>query len=106
MPLSWQRVNDMAIGKFFKSLLGGASQPAAEPLDYKGFTIEAAPIAEGGKFRTAGFISGELDGEVRRVQFIRADLHGDAQGAIDHAFAKGQQIVDEQGKRLLDKTQL
>ncbi len=96
----------MAIGKFFKSLLGGTSPPAAEPLEYKGYTIEPEPIAEGGKFRTAGYISGELDGEPRRVQFIRADQHNDAQGAIDHAIVKGRQIVDEQGKSLLGKDQL
>jgi hypothetical protein len=51
----------MALGKLFKSLLGGAlgdGQPEpTEPVDYKGFGIEAAPINEDGKYRTAGFIS-------------------------------------------------
>ena len=98
----------MALGKFFKSLLGGgASQPPpADPVDYKGFTIEAAPINEDGKYRSSGFISGELDGEIRRVRFIRADQNGDLQAAIDHSIAKARQIFDEQGKSLLGKTQL
>ena len=61
----------MALGKFFKSLLGGAAGSAqpepSEAIDYKGFSIEAAPINEDGKYRTAGYISGELDGETRRL---------------------------------------
>ena len=59
----------MALGNLFKSLLGsGSSQPQpSEPIDYKGFTIETAPLFEDGKYRTAGFISGEIDGEVLAV---------------------------------------
>lgn len=100
----------MGIGKFFKSLLGdavGAGQPEpSEPVDYKGFKIEAAPINEDGKFRTAGYISGDADGETRRIRFIRADQSADLNTAIDHAISKGQQIIDEQGKALLSKSHL
>ena len=99
----------MALGKFFKSLLGdlGGGQPEpAEAEDYKGFTIEAAPINEDGKYRTAGFISGELDGETRRVRFIRADQNADLGTAVDHSLTKARQIIDEQGKALLEKAQL
>ena len=67
----------MGIGNFFKSIFGGAGSGATEesskPVEYKAFLIEAAPVDEGGKYRTAGYISGELDGEIRRVRFIRAD---------------------------------
>lgn len=100
----------MALGKLFKSLIGGSSRGSdkaeAESFSYKGFVIEAAPIEEGSNYRTAGYISGELDGDNKRIQFIRADQHGNQQAAIDHAFAKGQQIIDEQGKNLLKKTLL
>jgi hypothetical protein len=100
----------MGLGKFFNSLLGGAvgsGQPEpSEPIEYKGFSIEAAPINEDGKYRTAGFISGELKGEVKRVQFIRADQNGELQAAIDHSVAKARQIIDEQGTSLLGKPHL
>ena len=100
----------MALGNLFKSLLGsGGSEPQeqiSDPVDHKGFTIEAAPIVEDGKFRTAGYISGELEGEVKRIRFIRADQHADLQAATDHALAKGRQIIDEQGKGLLHKDRL
>ena len=100
----------MGLGKFFKSLLGdavGDGQPEpAEPVDYKGFAIEAAPINEDGKFRTAGFISGDLDGETKRVRFIRADQNADLGTAVAHSISKAQQIIDEQGKALLKKNQL
>lgn len=99
----------MGIGNLFKSLLGGpanTSRPPAEPVDYKGFSIEPEPIDEDGKFRTAGYISGELDGEARRVRFIRADQASSLQAAVDHSVAKARQIIDEQGKSLLDKSRL
>lgn len=100
----------MALGKIFKWLLGGAvgaeqAQPTT-PVDYKGFAIEAAPINEDGKYRTAGYISGEVDGETRRIQFIRADQNSDLQAAIDHSIVKARQIIDEQGQGLLEKTHL
>ncbi len=99
----------MALGKLFKSLLGGAGTAQPEPteaVDYKGFSIEAAPINEDGRYRTAGFISGEVDGELRRIHFIRADQNPDLQAAIDHSLIKARQIIDEQGKSLLEKSQL
>jgi hypothetical protein len=98
----------MALGKLFKSLLGGGKAPAptVEAVDYKGFSIEAEPIDEDGKFRTAGYISGELDGEVRRIRFIRADQNSNVQAAIEHSLTKGRQIIDEQGAALLQKDHL
>ena len=104
--------NTIAIGKFFNFLLGGESKPSepkelqCDAFDYNGFKIEPAPIVEGGKFRTAGYISGELDGETKRIQFIRADQNGDQQLAIDHSISKAKQIVDEQGQKLLSRQQL
>lgn len=100
----------MALGKFFKALFGGAAgggQPEpSEAVEYKGFSIEAAPIHEDGKYRTAGFISGEIEGEIKRVRFIRADQSADPGSAANHSISKAQQIIDEQGKKLLSKTQL
>ena len=97
----------MALGKFFKTLLGGAgASPVAEAVDYKGFSIEPAPLDEDGRYRTAGYISGEVDGEVKRVQFIRADQNAEWQAAVDHSIVKAQQIIDEQGQALLNKAHL
>ena len=57
----------MGFGKLIKSLFVSSSTPdePAEPIEYMGLTIEAAPINEDGKFRTAGYISGEIDGGPR-----------------------------------------
>ena len=100
----------MTLGKLLKSLLGrpGTASPrgASEPVEYKGFTIEAAPLDEDGKYRTAGYISGEIDGELHRVQFIRADQNADLQAAIEHSLSKARQIIDEQGTNLLQKSHL
>lgn len=99
----------MALGKLFKSLLGNpgvAAEGAGDPVEYKEFSIEAAPLDEDGKYRTAGYISGEIDGEIRRVRFIRADQSSDRQAAIEHSLSKARQIIDEQGKSLLEKSHL
>ena len=102
----------MGLGNLLKSIFGSGqdglkkTEALSEPVLYKDYSIEAAPIDEGGKYRTAGYISGEVEGEVRRVRFIRADENNDRQAAIDHSLSKGKQIVDEQGVKLLEKTQL
>jgi hypothetical protein len=102
----------MALGNFFKSVFGGDSKPstptevACESFNYEGFKVEPAPIDEGGKFRTAGYISGEYEGEDKRIRFIRADENSDKQTAIDHSILKARQIIDEQGKKLLERAQL
>jgi len=103
----------MGLGNLFKSLFGsrqsGAAEPTEEPgesIEYNGFTIEACPIREGGQFRTAGYISGELNGEQKRIRFIRADNSSDKQSAVDHSLSKGKQIIDEQGQALLKREHL
>lgn len=102
----------MGIGKLLKSIFNSTNSSSdsdtasSEPLDYKEFSIEAAPIDEGGKYRTAGYISGDLDGETKRVRFIRADENSNRQDAIEHSLAKARQIIDEQGAKLLEKSQL
>jgi hypothetical protein len=101
--------SSMGIGKILKNLLLGsaaATEETSEPVAYKGLTIEPEPIAEDGKYRTAGYISGELDGELKRVQFIRADINSDRQAAIDHSISKAQQIIDERGAKLLEHSHL
>lgn len=99
----------MGLGKFFGKILGGggdSATPAAvqeEPVEYKGFMITAAPINEGGQFRTAGSIAKEIDGEQKSVQFIRADNHSDRGSAVTHSERKAQQIVDEQGESIFQR---
>ena len=99
----------MALGKLFKSMFGGGTAtetPAADPVEYKGFTIEAAPINEDGKYRVAGFISGELNNEIKRVQFVRADQCNSLDEAVSQAISKGHTIINEQGEALLEKSHL
>lgn len=101
----------MGLGTLLKSLFGGgggsdAPTTSAEPEEYKGFTIEAAPIKEGSQYRTAGYISGEYQGESKRIQYIRADNNADRDAAVEHSLAKGRQIIDEQGESLLTKAHL
>jgi len=101
----------MGIGQLLGKIFGGggnspATPEPAEAVEYKGFTITAAPIKEGGQFKTAGTISKELDGEQRSAQFIRADNHSDRQTAVDHSERKAQQIIDEQGENMFERAHI
>lgn len=98
----------MGLGKFFSRILGGGGDSATpavaeEPVEYKGFMITAAPLNEGGQFRTAGTIAKLIDGEHKAVQFIRADNHSDRDSAVSHSERKAQQIVDEQGEAIFQR---
>lgn len=97
----------MALGDLIGKLFGGggakAAAPAAEPVEYNGFTILPAPIAEGGQFRTAGSIQREREGQLQSVRFIRADNTADRTAAIEHSIHKARQIIDEQGAGIFDR---
>ncbi len=82
---------------------GKVEAPAADPVAYKDYTIVAQPIKEGSQYRTAGFIRSESAGEVKEVQFIRADVNGDLESAVEHSVHKGKQIIDEQGARAFER---
>ena len=77
-----------------------AAQAAEAPVDYKGYTIQAAPQKEGGQWLTAGVITKNFDGTVKEHKFIRSDLHADRTGAVEFSIAKGQQIIDLDGDRI------
>lgn len=101
----------MGLGTLLGKILGGGGndQPAteaAEPVVYKGFTVVAAPIKEGGQYRTAGSISRIIDDEEQTARFIRADNHSDLKSATDHSERKARQIVDEQGDSLFDRANI
>ena len=101
----------MGFGQLLGKIFGGGGDSAtapepAEAVEYKGFTITAAPIKEGGQFKTAGMISKDLNGEQRSAQFIRADNHSDRQAAVNHSERKAQQIIDEQGEAVFDRAHI
>jgi hypothetical protein len=93
---------------FLKSLFGlgpkddrDAGVAAGKEIEHKGFTIRATPFKEGGQFQTSGVILKEVDGAMKEHRFIRADRFASLDEAIDFSLAKGRQLVDEQGERVL-----
>jgi hypothetical protein len=86
---------------WLKKIFGGgesgavaSSGPASE---YKGFSIIATPIKEGGQWRLAGTISKEVGGAVKEHKFIRADLFSSKDEAVQFAMSKAQLIIDQSG---------
>ena len=87
---------------FLKKLFGGDEKAVPqvkteEPLDYKGFSIVAAPMADAGQFRVAGSISRQFGGETKIHKFIRADVFADRDAAVQATIRKAQMIVDQSG---------
>jgi hypothetical protein len=92
---------------FLKKLFGFGGRnaadeatPAADPVEYKGFTIRAAPYKSEGQYQVAGVIEKEIDGTRHEHRFIRADRHAAIEDATEIALAKARLIVDEQGERM------
>jgi len=85
---------------------GATSEPGeASPTDsrdYKGFTIHATPIPEGGQFRLSALIQKEFGGETRSHRLVRADLFSSKDEAATFAFRKAEQVIDEQGDRVFE----
>ncbi|MCB8838616.1 HlyU family transcriptional regulator [Aurantimonas sp. VKM B-3413] len=93
---------------FLKKLFGGGNASGASPEPkvaaeefYKGFTIQATPMKEGGQYRLAATISKEIGGDTKSHKLVRADLFQSADEAARFALTKAQQVIDEQGDALL-----
>jgi len=98
------------LSKITAMFSGGKKEaPSADPVAYKNYTIVAQPIKEGSQYRTAGYIrsdsgtDADADVEVKQVQFIRADVNGDFDSAVEHSVQKAKQIIDEQGARMFER---
>lgn len=81
---------------------GGAEQKTEEAVAYKGYMIRPAPQREGSRWLTAGVITKDFDGTVKEHRYIRSDIYGDRQTAVEFSLTKGQQIVDLEGDRIFD----
>lgn len=89
---------------FLRALFGrpgaGQTEKVAEPVEYKGFVIRAAPYKSEGQYQTAGIIEREAGGERKQYRFIRADAFATYEDAVNFTLGKARQIVDLQGERM------
>lgn len=88
---------------FLKKLFGGGAPKASEPppsTEHAGYTIRATPFQEGGQWQLCGEIEKEIGGERKIHRFIRADRFPGKDDAVEMAFMKGRQIIDQSGDRL------
>ena len=95
---------------FFKRLFSGGGSndnagEAAEPVTYKGYIIRAKPKKGDSHFNIAGSIVREDDPDGEAHKFIRADTYATVEDAAAWSVRKAQQIIDEQGDRLIPKKQ-
>ena len=78
----------------------GAQAPLSPPVEYKGYRIRAAPVAENGQYRTAGTIEKDTPEGLKEHRFVRADLSASREGAMEFSIAKAKQIIDQLGDRI------
>jgi hypothetical protein len=76
---------------------------AAEPVEYKGFIIRAAPYKNNGHYQTAGTIEREIGGVRKEHRFIRADSYAGYEDAVTFTVNKARQIIDLQGDKIFDQ---
>ncbi len=89
------------LSALFGRAAGAPAEKAAEPVEYKGYVIRAAPYkGDGGQFQTAGTIEREIGGVLRQHRFIRADAFASYDEAVTFTLGKARQIVDLQGERM------
>lgn len=83
--------------KLFGAGGGEAAKSEPEAVEYKGYTITATPIAEGGQFRISARIDGVVNGEAKSHTLIRADVLRDAKEAEEASVGKAKQMIDQMG---------
>jgi len=91
---------------FLSALLGrggpgaATSEKPAEPVEYKGFIIRAAPFKNEGQYQTAGSIERDIAGIRKEHRFIRADAFATYEDAVTFTLSKARQMIDLQGERI------
>jgi hypothetical protein len=75
---------------------------SADPVEYKGFIIRAAPFKNEGHYQTAGVIEREIGGVRKEHRFIRADAYARYDDAVSFTLTKARQIIDLQGERIFN----
>ena len=89
---------------FFSALFGRggstATAKAADPVEYKGYVIRAAPYKNNGHYQTAGTIEREIGGVRKEHRFIRADAYASYDDAVAFTVSKARQIIDLQGEKI------
>lgn len=92
---------------FWSALFGrreaAATAKVSDPVEYKGFTIRAAPYKNNGGYQTAGTIEREVGGVRKQHRFIRADSYASYDDAVSFTLNKARQIVDLQGERMFNE---
>jgi hypothetical protein len=82
---------------------GAAAAKIADPVEYNGYVIQAAPYKnDGGAYQTAGIIAREIGGVRKEHRFIRADAYASYDDALNFTLNKARQIIDLQGDRIFD----
>jgi hypothetical protein len=79
---------------------GGASQPAAEPVEYNGYRIIPTPYRVESQFQTAGTIEKDTAEGLKSHAFVRADRYGTWDDAVAFTVNKAKQMIDLQGDRI------
>lgn len=76
---------------------------AAEPVDYNGYRIRAAPYRAGAQYQTAGTIEKDFPDGVKEHRFVRAESHATVDEATEFSLMKARQIIDQQGDRMFEQ---
>lgn len=94
--------------KLFSGLLGGGSKSAtkavtnaAEPVEYKGYSIVSQPDQQSGQYRVSGWISkADSNGEPRELRFERSDMLPGRDACDAMMVTKAQRFIDEVGDEM------
>lgn len=98
--LQIKELTNMGFLSGLKSLFAPGAAPAAkaeDPIEYKGFVIIPAPIAESGQYRVAATITKGEGEEVKTHTFIRSDLIANREECINVTERKAKMTIDQLG---------
>jgi hypothetical protein len=87
---------------FGTSEAGSSAAIELESVEYNGFQIVPMPRKESQGFRVQGRIEKVIDGELRKVSFVRADMYHAQDDTVAVILQKGRRLIEEQGDRLFD----
>ncbi|MFD1382144.1 HlyU family transcriptional regulator [Rhodanobacter aciditrophus] len=89
-----------SLSKIFSGSPSSASTPAADPIEYNGFTILPTPQSDQGQYRVCAQITKGAGEDVKTHHFIRSDLVANKDECVELTIRKAKLTIDQMGDQI------
>lgn len=89
-----------SLSKIFSGPANVSAAPAADPIEYNGYTILPTPQSDQGQYRVCAQITKGEGEDIKTHNFIRSDLVASKDECVDLTIRKAKLTIDQMGDQI------